>query len=78
MEIQENIIVDNNMKKESMILSGMSCNHCIRTVEEAIKALPVEKFNVKMNLLDVEYDEQKITREQILNAVKEEGYEIVY
>ena len=53
----------------------MSCMHCVKSVENALKELPVDKFKVQINLLDVEYDETKVSREQIINAIEEAGYE---
>jgi copper chaperone len=65
------------MKKEIIKISGMSCNHCVKSVEDAIKALPVEKYHVTINLLDVEYDELKISHQQISEAIEEEGYTVI-
>jgi copper chaperone len=63
------------MKKESIKISGMSCLHCVKSVENALKELPIEKFEVQINLLDIEYDDSKVTREQIIKAIEEAGYE---
>ena len=63
--------------KEKIKISGMSCNHCIKHVEHAIEELPVKKFKVEMNLLEVEYDETKISRDKIVNAIEDEGYEVI-
>jgi copper chaperone len=67
----------NEMKKETINLSGMSCGHCVKSVEEVMKALQVESFKVEINLLEVEYDESKVSRKQIEEAIAEEGYEVV-
>ena len=53
----------------------MSCLHCVKSVENALKELPIEKFEVQINLLDIEYDDSKVTREQIIKAIEEAGYE---
>lgn len=65
------------MKTETIKISGMTCNHCVKSVDEAIKQLPVEKYEVKIGSLYVEYDPKKLTKEQIINAVEDSGYEIV-
>jgi copper chaperone len=64
------------MTAETIKISGMTCNHCVKSVEEAIKQLPVEKYEVKIGSLYVEYDSEKIIKEQIINAVEDIGYEI--
>jgi copper chaperone len=65
------------MIKETIKISGMSCIHCIKHVEHAIKELPVNKFKVYMNLLDIEYDPAKVSKEKIVAAIEEEGYEVI-
>lgn len=67
----------NTMTKETIQISGMSCNHCIKSVEDAIKSLPVLKFKVAMNSLDVEFEEMAITENRIIEAIEEEGYKVI-
>jgi len=57
-------------------ITGMSCNHCVKSVEEAVKMLPVERYDVTIGSLYVEYDSEKVTKEQIIAAVEDVGYEI--
>jgi len=57
-------------------VAGMTCNHCIKSVEEVIKLLPVEKYDVNIGFLYVEYDTVKVSKEEIMNAIKDIGYEI--
>lgn len=65
------------MIKERINISGMSCNHCIKSVEDAIKTLPVLKFKVAMNQLDVEFEEMAITENRIVETIEEEGYKVI-
>lgn len=65
------------MTAETIKISGMTCNHCVKSVEEAIKHLPVEKHEVKIGSLYVEYDSEKLTKEQIIKAIEDTGYEII-
>jgi copper chaperone len=75
--IAELIPENTEMKKETFRLSGMSCGHCVKSVEEALRALPVEKFDVKINLAEILYDESKVTHKQIAEAIEEEGYTVL-
>ncbi len=68
---------DNTMIKERISIRGMSCNHCIRSVEDAIKILPVVNFKVAMNTLDVEFEEIDVTEIRIVEAIEEEGYKVI-
>lgn len=53
----------------------MSCGHCVKSVEEALKNLPLEKYKVEIGSASVEFDEDKISKEKIINAINETGYE---
>ena len=54
----------------------MSCNHCVKSVVAQIKKLPIDKFKAEINSLDVEYDDSKVTHEDIVKAIEEAGYEV--
>ncbi len=63
--------------KETIKITGMSCNHCVKSVVKEIKKLPVLEFKAEINSLDVEYDQTKVTHEQIVKAIEDAGYEVV-
>lgn len=65
------------MQAEIIKVSGMSCVHCIKSVENAVKKLPVEKHEVKMASLYVEYDPLKVSKEQIVLSIEDSGYEVI-
>lgn len=59
-------------------VEGMSCNHCVNTVEKAMKELGAEgKVNLASKLVEVEYDESKLSVEAIKEAIEEQGYDVV-
>lgn len=55
----------------------MSCNNCVKSVVKEIKKLPIPNFKADINSLEVEYDKTKVTHEQIVQAIKNAGYEVV-
>jgi len=65
------------MITETINIAGMTCNHCIKSVDEAIRKLPVDKYEVKLGSLYVEYNPEKIGRNEIINAITESGYNVV-
>lgn len=65
------------MITETLNISGMTCNHCVKSVEEAMKSLQVEKYEVKIGSLYVEYDPAKVTNAQIVKTIEDNGYEII-
>ena len=67
------------MTKETVIVGGMSCEHCKKAVENAVQALRgVMKAQVDLGAgeLTVEYDETKTSRLDIEETVVEEGFTI--
>lgn len=65
------------MIKEKIKVNGMSCSHCIKTVEEALDFLPIETCEVKIGNLYVEYNEEEITKKEIISAIENCGYQII-
>jgi copper chaperone CopZ len=64
------------MEKLSLAIRGMSCGHCVKSVDQALKALPgVEVERVEVGSATVAYDPAQIQPEQIEAAVSEEGYQ---
>ena len=65
------------MKHEKYVVTGMSCAVCSGRVEKAVSALDGTK-NVVVNLLtnsmQLDYDETKVTPQDIINAVVAAGY----
>ncbi len=68
------------MKKETLKIQGMTCNHCVMRVAKALKALPgVQDAQVDLKKAEaaVTYDEGKVTREKMGAAVVDAGYKVV-
>ena len=65
------------MKKEKYIVTGMTCSACSSRVEKAVNKLDgIGKASVNLltNSMQVEYDETKLTEENIIQAVVDAGY----
>lgn len=65
------------MKKEKFDVTGMTCSACSSRVEKCVSKLAgVEKVSVNLltNSMQVEYDENTLREEQIINAVVRAGY----
>jgi len=66
---QENIIIK---------ISGMSCQHCVQSIENALQQSDgVDKVLVDLNeeKAYIEYDPSKINDENLLQVIKDTGYE---
>jgi copper chaperone len=69
-----------SIKKDILLVEGMSCGHCKNAVEKVVAALVgvnLAEVNLAENTLAVEFDTDKITLDKIKEAVDEEGYTIV-
>lgn len=67
------------MKKESMKVEGMTCNHCKMRVEKALKAIDgVHDTMVSLQdgCADVSYDPNIVTIDSIKAAVTKIGFKV--
>jgi len=56
-------------------IEGMSCNHCVASVTNALRALPgVDVKNVGLGTAQVSYEADKVSPEDIVLAVEDAGY----
>lgn len=66
-----------NEKVETLNIEGMTCQHCIKAVREALaNTKGVEVHYVEIGSARVSYDPDQTGREEIVEAVEEEGYEV--
>lgn len=57
-------------------VQGMTCGHCVRAVTQALVALDTQaKVEVDLPNGQVTVDSQ-LTAEQVLAAIRDEGYEV--
>jgi len=64
------------MKKEFKI-EGMSCNHCVMAVQKNLAKINLIQLEVKIGSAKVEFDENEIAEEKIINAIEEAGYKVI-
>jgi len=68
------------MTEVTLKVEGMSCNHCVQSVERSVGEL-AGVDQVKVNLAEgkvaVLFDEAKVSRAQIEEAIDDQGYTVV-
>ncbi|KYG57408.1 copper chaperone CopZ [Planococcus maritimus] len=68
------------MKEQVQLqVSGMSCQHCVKAVEDSVGALSgVEKVDVSLEqgAVDVTYDNSNVDVAQIASAIEDQGYDV--
>lgn len=66
------------MSNVTLNVTGMSCNHCVKSVEEAVKNAGASgHVDLAAGTVTVEYDEQKVNVDQIKAAIEDQGYDVV-
>jgi len=66
------------MKMETLKVEGMSCGHCVNSVEGAIKKLGAAgKVDLDAHSVAVEYDESQVSLVAIKEAIEDQGYDVV-
>ena len=66
------------MERMRLNIQGMSCNHCVTAVTDALRKVPgVTVDQVTIGEAAVEFDPQRTTEQSIVDAVNDEGYEAV-
>ncbi len=65
------------MTETTIHIEGMSCQHCVMRVKRAIEGLAgISDLSVEIGAATVSFDESKIQRADIENAVVKAGYKI--
>lgn len=66
------------MTNVKLTIEGMSCGHCVSSVEGAVKASGASgKVNLASGTVEVQYNEAVTSIETIKEAIEEQGYTVV-
>jgi copper chaperone len=66
------------MQNVTLNVQGMSCGHCVNSVEGALKKLGANaKVDLSSGTVAVEYDENKTNLDTIKETIEEQGYDVV-
>jgi len=65
-----------NIIKEILTIKGMSCSHCVKTVEEELNKIDLISFKVSVGSAVVEYDTNFIDNKIINDAINKAGYSL--
>ncbi|HIW33647.1 MAG TPA: copper ion binding protein [Candidatus Paenibacillus intestinavium] len=59
-------------------VDGMSCGHCVNSVEKALQAIGTKaKVDLASKKVTVQYDESKVSATTIVAAIEDQGYDVV-
>lgn len=59
-------------------VEGMSCGHCVSSVEKAVGNLGASaKADLASKTVAVDYDDSKLSVDAIKEAIEDQGYDVV-
>lgn len=64
------------MKTEKIIIEGMSCDHCVIALRKELSKLDLKIKNIKIGSAEIEFDQDKIGKPEIEEAVKNAGFKL--
>jgi copper chaperone len=67
------------MTSETLTVPEIHCDHCKMSLEDAVAALPgVQEVRVSVDerTLELTYDEDRLDRAAIIEAIEEQGYQV--
>lgn len=68
------------MEKVTLHVQGMSCSHCVKAVEDSVgelKGVSNVTVHLENGTVDVEYNADEVTLDQIKETIDDQGYEVV-
>lgn len=68
------------MEQTTLHVQGMSCGHCVKAVEGSVgklEGVQSVKVHLEENQVDVAYDKEKVTLDQIKETIDDQGYDVV-
>jgi copper chaperone len=63
--------------KKTIKIDGMSCNHCVMSVEKNLSKLNLKDYKVEIGSAEVEFDEIKVNENEIIEAIQKAGFQVV-
>jgi len=66
------------MKTITLQVEGMSCNNCVKAIEEALNHIGAEaRVHLSENTVEAKYDESRLNPNALRSAIEDEGYDVV-
>ncbi|MEK4439335.1 cation transporter [Paenibacillus sp. FSL K6-2862] len=65
------------MKSSILKIEGMSCQHCVRSIEGALHEIGANgKVDLKKKSVDLTFEESQVSLKQIKESIEAQGYKI--
>ncbi|MFD2444388.1 copper chaperone CopZ [Bacillus sp. CGMCC 1.16607] len=67
------------MEKVTLNVAGMSCGHCVKSVEGSVgelRGVSSVKVHLENGTVDVEYNSAEVTLDAIKETIDDQGYDV--
>lgn len=65
------------MKDVTLTVTGMSCGHCVNSIESALKEIgAAAKVNLENKTVKAEFDESAVSLDKIKETIEDQGYNV--
>lgn len=58
-------------------IEGMSCRHCIMSVEKELNKLNITDFKVEIGIVHIDTEKNNTTSEAVVKAIEDAGYRVL-
>jgi copper chaperone len=66
------------MANVTLKVEGMSCGHCVNSVEKALKEIGATgKVDLAAKKVEVQFDNSIVNEDTIKEAIEEQGYDVI-
>ncbi len=66
------------MEQVTLKVEGMSCGHCVKAVEGAVRDAGAEgKVDLEQKSVSIAYESSKVSLDAIKGAIEDQGYDVV-
>lgn len=65
------------MVEKTYKIEGMSCQHCVKSVEIELSEIDVDSYKVEVGCATVKFEETKTNDLEISKAIEEAGFIVV-
>jgi copper chaperone len=67
-----------DMQSVTLKVEGMSCGHCVKSVEGAVRNIGAEgTVDLENKSVSLHYDESKVSVDAIKEAIEDQGYDVL-
>ncbi|USB32686.1 cation transporter [Paenibacillus sp. YPG26] len=66
------------MNTTTLQVEGMSCGHCVNSIEKALKGAGASgQVDLASKTVEVQYDEAQISLQALKEVIEDQGYEVL-